>query len=98
MYNNNPNHIDELLGVGSTEYETFLTPIVTTSKIMLQDATGNYLASWLEIEHCDGNPRPDIGPVMNERTTIRINLLGITGNTEKSTQWVDSYKDKHVTI
>lgn len=47
VYNNNPNYVDELLGYGSTQFETFLTPTVTNSRVMLRDSQGNYLNSYI---------------------------------------------------
>jgi hypothetical protein len=38
IYNSNPNDVDELLGVGYTEFETFMTPALSKSRIMLKNA------------------------------------------------------------
>lgn len=55
---------------------------------MLQDSQGNYLNSYIELQHNNTNPPPNRA-ILNERTTIRINLLGITSYTERTMDWLN---------
>lgn len=45
---------------------------------MLRDSVGNYMNSWVELEHVNGETSMKEKPVFKDRATVRISYLGVT--------------------